>query len=77
MLSQTSMDFLKNYRKKVMFFIAIGLLIALFSDLTRYGIGDYPLGDVLLLAVNHILTWTIVGLFIAWWIKPEKSTAQD
>lgn len=74
MLSRTSMDFLKSYSKKVMFFIVIGLLIALFTDLMRYGIGDYPLGDVLLLAINHVLTWTVVGLVVGWRIKPEKST---
>ena len=72
MLSQTPVDFLKSYRKKVMFFMAIGLLIALFTDLMRFGIGDYPLGDVLLLAINHILTWTVVGLVVGWRIKPEK-----
>ena len=73
MLSQTSVDFLKSYIKKLMFFIAIGLLIALFTDLMRYGIGDYPLGNVLLLAINHILAWTVVGLVVGWRMKPDKA----
>jgi len=74
MLSKASADFLKSYSKKVMFFIALGMLIALFTDVMRYGIGDYPLDDVLLLAVNHILAWTVVGLVVAWRMKPEISS---
>ena len=73
LLSQTSDKVLNSYGKKVLFFAAIGLLIALFSDLTRYGIGDYPLGDALILGINHIITWTLVGLVIAWVMKPKET----
>ena len=74
LLSQTSNEVLNSYGKKVLFFVAIGLIIALFTDLTRYGIGDYPVGDVLLLGLNHIITWTVVGLVIAWMMKPKENT---
>ena len=71
MLSQTSEQVLSNYPRKVLFFTAIGLLFAIFGDLTNFGIGNYPFKDAALLAVNHIITWTLVGLVIAWRIQPE------
>ena len=77
LLSQTSGEVLKNYGKKVLFFVAIGLIVALFTDLTRYGIGDYPFGDVLLLAINHVITWTLVGLVVAWRMKPEEEAKSN
>lgn len=77
LLAQTSDEVLNSFGKKVLFFTAIGLLIALFSDLTRYGIGDYPLGDVLILGINHIITWTLVGLVIAGLMKPKKEIAPN
>ena len=73
MLSMTSERILSCYLRKVLFFTAIGLLFAVFSDLTNFGIGSYPLRDALVLAVHNIFVWTIVGLAAAWQMKPEKA----
>lgn len=70
MLAQTSVQVLSSYLRKVLFFTAIGLLFALFTDLTKYSIGGYPLKDAILFAVNHVVAWTLVGLVVAWQIKP-------
>ena len=71
LLSQTSGRVLSSYLRKVLFFVAIGLLFAIFTDLTNFGIGNYPLQDALIQAVHHIIVWTIVGLVVAWRMKPE------
>jgi len=75
LLSQASDKFLSSYLRRVLFFTAIGLLIALFSNLTSFGIGDYPMSDALILAVHNILLWTVIGLAAAWRIKADPSTA--
>lgn len=77
MLSVTSERIISSYPRKVLFFSAIGLLFALFGDLSNYGIGNYPLGDALILAVYNICVWTIVGLVVAWCIKPEAGLVKD
>lgn len=73
MLSQTSDRIKSSYARKLLFFAAIGLLFSLFGDLTRFGIGSYPLKDAIALAVNHIVSWTLVGLVVAWRIQPQRT----
>jgi hypothetical protein len=50
--------------------VVLGLFIALFSDMQVYGIGDYPLIDVVKMGIHNVLLWTFVGLFVAWRLKP-------
>ncbi len=64
---------MSSYSRKVLFFVAIGLLFAIFTDLTNYGIGRYPVEDAILLAINHIIVWTLVGLVVAWRLSPEQT----
>lgn len=73
LLSQTSDRILTSYRRKVLFFTIIGVLFAVFSDLQKFGIGGYPLRDAVLLGAHSIVVWTLVGLIIAWRIKPMKA----
>jgi len=73
MLSQASARVMSSYPRKVLFFVAIGLLFAIFTDLTNFGIGTYPIKDAVVLAVNHFIVWTLVGLVIAWRVKPERA----
>lgn len=70
LLAQASDSVLSSYPKKVLFFLILGLLIALFSDFDKGGIGGYPFGDVIMLGLHNIVLWTLVGLVIAWRIKP-------
>ncbi|NIN64410.1 MAG: hypothetical protein GTO63_06855 [Anaerolineae bacterium] len=73
MLSQASGPVLSSYPRKVLFFVAIGLLFAIFTDLMSFGIGGYPIGDAIVLAGSHIVSWTLVGLVVAWRIRPEPT----
>ena len=74
MLSRTSERVLASYPRKVLFFVAIGLLLAVFGTLTRYGIDSYPLTDALMLAAYDLIAWTLVGLVVAWRIQPQPDT---
>jgi len=70
LLSHASEGVLSSYPRKVLFFVAIGLLFAIFADLRDYGIGGYPLKDATLLALNNLVVWTLMGLVVAWRLKP-------
>jgi len=71
MLSVTSERILSSYPRKVLFFVMIGLMFAIFDDLRDFGIGSYPLKDAFMLAVHDVVVWTLIGLVVAWWIRPE------
>jgi len=71
MLSVTSERILCSYFRRVLFFVVIGLLFAVFSDLPKSGIGAYPMHDALLWAAYDVATWMAVGLVVASVIKPE------
>ena len=77
MLSLTSARILSSYPRKVLFFAAIGLLFAIFWDLTNSGIGSYPQKDAIILAGYDIISWTLVGLAVAWRIQPERGSVTN
>jgi len=71
LLSLTSEKVLSGYLRRVSFVLVIGLLFAFFSDSKKYGIGNYPLNDALILALNNFVIMALVGLVISLFIKPE------
>ncbi len=73
LLSQASASVLASYPRKVLFFVMLGLLLAILGDLPKYGIGNYPLTDVVLLGINHIMIWILVGLVVAGRIHGNKA----
>lgn len=73
MLSQTSERVISSYSRKVLFFAAIGLLIAVFGDVMDLGIGGYPAKDAVLLAAEDIVAWAIVGVVVARMIQPRRA----
>ncbi|MBN2184669.1 MAG: hypothetical protein JW746_05030 [Candidatus Krumholzibacteriota bacterium] len=77
MLSTASERIISSYPRKVLFFAGIGLLFAVFGDLSNFGIGSYPLRDAFILAAHSIFIWTLAGLAAAWQIKPEKAEVKD
>jgi len=77
MLSTASRRTLSRYGRKVLFFTGIGLLFAVYSRLTSFGIGGYPLRDGLLLAAHDIVLWTVVGLVVAWRMRPDLGAPAD
>jgi len=52
--------------------MAVGVIIALFDDVLQMSFGPQPQDYLLFLAINHLITWTLVALVIAWRVKPAK-----
>ena len=77
MLSLTSYRTLSSYPRKVLFFMGFGLFFALFSDLMKIGIDGYPLPDALILAAHDIILWTLIGVVVAWWLRPESANGYE
>jgi hypothetical protein len=71
MLSVSSPWMLSSYPRRVLFFVAMGLLIAFYGGITNFGIDSYPPKDALMLALLDAITWTLVGLVVAWRMRPE------
>jgi len=72
LLSMASAKVLARYWRRVLFVVAIGALIAVFRDLARFGIGGHPAGTALLLAGNTVVAWTLMGLAMAWSMRPPR-----
>jgi len=71
MLSVTTDRIRSVYLARVLFVVAIGLIVVLFDDVLQMSFGPQP-GDYLaFLAVNHLICWTLVGLVIAGRLKPR------
>ena len=70
LLSLTSERIISNYPRKVFFVIITGVLFVFFSDIKKYGIGNYPLNDTLIMTFHNIILWTVLGLVISLFIKP-------
>lgn len=77
LLSQASNRILSSYHRKVLFFTIIGVLFAVFSDLQKFGIGGYPLRDAVLLGAHSIVVWTLIGLIVAWRIRPIQASESN
>lgn len=65
LLSMSSDRVLSRYWSKVLFVALVALLLALFGDLPKIGIGGYPTQSALLIGANHFLSWVFAGLLIA------------
>ncbi len=65
LLSKASSRVLSSYARKVCFVSSIGLLVAVFGDLMKFGIGGYPAATAAIVAAYDLVSWIIAGLVIA------------
>jgi hypothetical protein len=75
LLSLASDRVLRRYWHSTGFIAGIGLVVAVFSDLPKGGIGGYPSRSVLLLSAYDIMAWTICGMAVAWLMRRGMSGA--
>ena len=69
LLSMASPRILSRYSRRVLFVVVLGLLLAVFTNLTKIGIGGYPVSTALLLAARDVVSWTLAGLVMAWILR--------
>ena len=62
-----------GYGRRVLLVALFGVFVALFSDLRQWGMELVPLNYALFLAASSVITWIVVGLFLAWRIVPERT----
>jgi hypothetical protein len=73
LLSMAAPSVLCRYVQKVVFVSLIGVVIAVFSGLQRFGIGGYPLDSALAIAARDLAGWLLAGLVMGWLMKPVAS----
>jgi hypothetical protein len=54
----------------VLFVAGLGLFLAVGGDWMRALSGGQPNTQLLLATLNSLITWILVGLVIAWQVKP-------
>jgi len=72
MLSVTSPRARSSYSRRVLFVALIGVVVALYDDLLQLSFGPQPRDYLIFLAVNNLITWTLVGLVIAAFVKSDR-----
>lgn len=77
LLSFSSRETRASFPRRVGFLAGMGALVALYSDLSDVGIAGYPVGDALLLAAHSVVTWAVIGVAVAWKMKPSGEGAQQ
>jgi len=64
-----------GFGSRVFVVASFGIFLALWADLRMWGMELYPLNYSLVLAASSVATWVIVGLVVAWRIKPGSVSA--
>jgi hypothetical protein len=70
LLAGASSRILSKYSTRLLFFSGIGVVVALFGVMERFGLASYPLGPALALSLHDLAAWVVVGLLVAWLVKP-------
>jgi hypothetical protein len=69
LLSVASDRVLASYAKRVLFVAAVGLLIAVYSDIARFGLTTHTMSHALIFAAQQFMAWLLAGLVMAWRVK--------
>ena len=64
-----------GFGSRVLMVALFGIFVALWTDIRLWGMEMYPLNYSLFLAASSVPTWVIVGLVVAWRIKPSSVSA--
>jgi hypothetical protein len=72
MLAATSDKTRSSHLRRVLFVALVGVVIALFDDLLQLSFGPQGKDYLIFLAINNVITWTLVGLVMAAIVKAEK-----
>lgn len=70
LLAGASNRVLSKYSTRLLFFSGIGVVMALFGVMERFGLASYPLGPAAALSLHDLAAWVVVGVPVAWLVKP-------
>jgi hypothetical protein len=74
LLSAASASVLSTWLRRTGFVLAVGVLLAVAADLSRVGIGGYPLGSAAAMAAVRVAGWALAGAAMAWAMRPTAGT---
>ena len=60
-----------SFGMRVAVVASFGVFLALTANIQLWGMERYPLTYSLLMSVNGILTWAVIGMVLAWRIRPD------
>lgn len=66
---------LSSYWRRFGFFVLMGLWLVVFSGVSRYGIGQHPLGPAVALGLFDLGLWVLAGAVMAWRLRPAPAAA--
>ncbi len=73
LLSMASPEVLSNYTKRVLFVMALGLLVVVSDDWLGSMKESIPPRQMLASAIGSMITWILVGMVVAWQVKPRSA----
>jgi hypothetical protein len=73
LLSTASASVQSTWARRTGFVVAIGVLLALTADLSRYGIGGWPLGSAAAAATVRVIGWALAGVAMSWATPPPET----
>ncbi len=73
--SMASARVLASWARRFGFFLLMGLWLAVFSDLPRYGIGAHPWSSAAALGAFDVGLWALAGAVMAWRLRPAPAPA--
>ena len=71
LLRNASRRVLCRYGSRVLFFAIIGIVVALFGVVNRFGLASYTFGDAVILGVHDFTAFALAGLVVAWKVTPD------
>jgi hypothetical protein len=73
LLAAASDRVLASYGKRVLFVASLGLLIAVYAEMGRFGLSSYTLNHALIYAAQQFLGWLLAGLAMASVVKRPRA----
>jgi hypothetical protein len=70
LLWNASTRVLSRYSSRLLFFAAVGFVMALLGVSARFGIASYSFGDAVALGLHDFAAWVSAGLAVAWKVIP-------
>lgn len=75
LLAAASPGVMSTWARRTGYVVTVGVLMAVTADLSRFGIGGWPLGSAATKAAVRVCGWALAGLAMAWAMRPPAKMA--